>query len=87
MNKFNVGDRVIHPLRGEGEIICYEGVFPGVRFDVPFASGHDLNGRCPEGYGWFYFDDDLDWAHGQNNDLPEIKFTFDDLIEGQEATV
>lgn len=63
--EFKVGDRVrvveneIYPwLEGKAATVV---MLPannfhssvGVRFDLPFPEGHDLDGHCKDGYGWY----------------------------------
>ena len=67
MAKFNVGDRVrciskheSYLLDRVGTVKVLDGVSPsvGVEFDDKFY-GHDCNGTCKEGHGWWLSPNDL----------------------------
>jgi hypothetical protein len=68
--KFKVGDRV-RPIasfdRSNGTIICisYNGDEIGVEHDKHMR-GHDLNGRCKDGHGWYYCSKNLDFIISDN---------------------
>lgn len=59
MNKFKIGDRVVHagggPFGGcKGTIVCgAEKGMPGVEFDIYSWQGHDCDGHAKDGHGWW----------------------------------
>lgn len=66
MVAFKIGDKVM-PIHGTGHdrkndivgtIICTSGSFFGVEFDED-VNGHDCDGMCEHGYGWFHYSDSL----------------------------
>ena len=84
---FNVGDRVLHKDHGYGTVKIAGSTMPGVVFDNEMG-GHDLHGLCSDGYGWFCVSSMIELIEETVAPAPiDIKFTFDDLVEGQEATV
>ena len=66
-HKFKVGDRVTCHCPGQGmdglsgTVRGYgpRSGLPGVQFDRAFAVGHDLDGRCLPGYGWYCHESSL----------------------------
>lgn len=64
---FGIGDRIIvtkdfapnerYPKVGDRGVIVDFGVTgnPAVCFDEEFPAGHDLNGLCEVGHGWYIF--------------------------------
>lgn len=56
-HKINLGDRVNHPLYGEGEIVSVdtndEYLPYGIRFDKSNADFHDFDNECEKNHGYW----------------------------------
>lgn len=61
--EFQVGDRVMIVESGNPRLVGLEGTvrvpiddggWIGVVFDTEIACGHDLDGMCESGYGWYF---------------------------------
>lgn len=68
---FCTGDRVYAACNGPtgndsismgdtGTIVSVLEAGYGVRWDHPVMCGHDLNGRCDMGYGWYVFKNEVE---------------------------
>lgn len=88
-HKFKVGDRVTCHCPGQGmdglsgTVRGYgpRSGLPGVQFDRAFAVGHDLDGRCLPGYGWYCHESSL-VPEEQWEDVTERMFIRPGLVEG-----
>ena len=82
---FNIGDRVAlridHPdgngflhQGDEGEIICggWGAYAYGVRFDIEFPNGHDLDGNISDNHGWFVHKEDIVPVEDTSNELSPV---------------
>jgi hypothetical protein len=58
--QFKVGDRVRHERHGAGTVVSIISLDPafGVCFDE-MTNGHDCQGNCIEGKGWYCYEKDL----------------------------
>lgn len=89
---YKVGDRVVCHHVGQnntdfcpGTIISDSGVESGTRYGVHFdnyINGHDLNGQCEDGYGWFVGERNMEHLalHDRTRSVPvestEVENTF-----------
>lgn len=60
---FKVGDRVKTTYGEEGTVVCKDGVFIGVSFDIKKSIRHTCDGHCEHGYGWYEYPRNLTKQH------------------------
>lgn len=86
---FQVGDRVIAMKQCDGNesivglvgtVMNYSGEMVGVMFDDLISFGHNLNGGCENGYGWYVFDDVLQHYTDPEVSIENVSVTYEELM-------
>ena len=91
MSKFKVGDRVVlvnhsrmefKPKMSIGEcgtIVVADRTGYGLCFDK-YVGGHDLDGACPNGHGWWVWEEHIDFLV-EEGDFEPVELQIKDLFE------
>ena len=84
--EFHIGDRVVclNPVSGNGDVVglsgtvvCNEYRKLGVKFDSKIRNGHNCQGACEYGFGWFVAPSDIEILLDQT---PKITISYEELM-------